>query len=60
METVEAIAQEIAALNGQFEADVAALEAKVDPATEVMDRVVIRPKKTSISVQLVALGWKAS
>ena len=59
-ETVEAIAQEIAALNGQFEADVAALEAKVDPATEVMGRVVIRPKKTSISVQLVALGWKAS
>jgi hypothetical protein len=58
-ETVEAIDAQIAALNQQFEADVAAAQGKVDPATETFDLVTVRPKKTAITVSLVALTWSA-
>ena len=58
-ETVEAIDQQMKDLNAEFEAEVAALAQKVNPATEQFETVTIRPKKTNISVQLVALGWKA-
>jgi hypothetical protein len=58
-ENVEAVNQQIADLNKQFEAELAAVETKVDPATEVFETVTILPKKTNIEVQVVALGWKA-
>lgn len=57
-ETVQAVEQQLQELNAQFEAEVAALDSKVDPTTEVFKTVTIRPKKTGISIQLVALGWK--
>ncbi|MEP7352767.1 MAG: DUF87 domain-containing protein [Acidobacteriota bacterium] len=59
-ETVEVIDQQIQALNAQFTAEVAALGTKIDPATEVFDVVSVRPKKTGITVQLIALGWSAN
>jgi hypothetical protein len=34
-----------------------ALEAKTDPLTERLETVVVKPKKTNISVRLVALVW---
>jgi hypothetical protein len=55
---VEAIDQQIADLNAEFEAEVDALDTKIDPATEVFETVTLRPKKTGITVRLVALGWK--
>lgn len=58
-ETVEAIDAQIAALNQQFEADVAAAQGQVDPATEQFEQVTVRPKKTAITVSLVALVWSA-
>ena len=57
-ETVEMVDQQLQELNAQFEAEVAALDSKVDPTTEVFETITVRPKKTGISVQLVALGWK--
>ena len=57
-ETVEMVDQQLKELNAQFEAEVAALDSKVDPTTEVFETITVRPKKTGISVQLVALGWK--
>jgi len=57
-ESIEMIEQQIAALNAQFEAEVSALDTKVDPSTEVFETVSIRPKKAAISVQLLTLGWK--
>jgi len=57
-ETVEMIDRQLQELNAEFEAEVARLGTKVDPATEVFDTLSVRPKKTAISVQLVALGWK--
>jgi hypothetical protein len=52
--------QQLQELNSQFEAEVAALDTKIDPATEIFETVTVRPKKTGISVQLVALAWKQS
>lgn len=56
-ETVEAIQQQLAELEAQFNEETAALEAKLDPQTETFETVAIKPKKTDISVQLVALAW---
>jgi hypothetical protein len=58
-ENVASIDQQIQELTAQFEADVATLDIKVDPSTEVFETVSVRPKKTGITVRLVALGWKA-
>jgi hypothetical protein len=57
-ETVEMVDRQLKELNAQFEAEVAGLDNKVDPTTEVFETITVRPKKTGISVQLVALGWK--
>ena len=35
----------------------AALEAKTDPLTERLETVVVKPKKTNITLRLVALVW---
>ena len=33
------------------------MESKVDPMAETLEKVVVKPKKTNISVSLVALAW---
>ncbi len=56
-DTVAAAQQRLHQLEADFRADTAALAAKMDPLTEPLDRVIIRPTRTDISVQLLALGW---
>ncbi|MBL8055604.1 MAG: ATP-binding protein [Anaerolineales bacterium] len=56
-ETVEALQQQLADLDAQFKAEAAETEARVDPLTEPLETLVIKPKKTGISVQLLALVW---
>jgi len=56
-DTVEAYQQQLEDLNAQFKEDSDALASKIDATTEVLDKVLIVPKKTDISVQLVALAW---
>ncbi len=56
-ETVEAIRQQLADLDAQFKSEMEAMEAKTDPRTERLDTVVVKPKKTNVSVRLVALVW---
>ena len=56
-ETVETYQQQLNDLNEQFKAETDALESKIDPTLEVLETVVIRPKKTDIAVQLVSLVW---
>lgn len=58
-ENADAVRQQIAELNAQFEAETASLTAGPDPATDALETVSIKPKKTNISVRLVALAWKA-
>ena len=56
-ETVEAIQQQIDDLNAAFKSDVDGLQSKVDPASVALETVTVRPKKTNITIRLVALGW---
>jgi len=56
-DTVEAVRQQLADLEAEFKTEMAALETKTDPLTERLDTVVVKPKKSNISVRLVALVW---
>lgn len=56
-ENVEAVSRQLADLDAEFQAEVAALEAAADPLTEALETVSIRPKKADITVKKVALVW---
>ena len=56
-ETLGTYQQQLKDLTDQFDAESAVLQGKIDPASEVFETVTIRPKKTDITVQLVALVW---
>jgi hypothetical protein len=56
-DTVEAIQQRLQQLEADFEADTAALAARMDPSTEQFEEVSVRPTKANVSVQLLALIW---
>jgi hypothetical protein len=56
-DTVEAIQKQMKDLQDQFDSEVAALQSKIDPMTEDLQTLAIRPKKSDISVQLLALVW---
>ena len=56
-DTVGAIQTQMKDLQDQFDAEVAALQSKIDPMSEELQTLAIRPKKTDISVQLLALVW---
>lgn len=56
-ETVEAVKAQLAALQAEFEAEMAALQEKIDPLTEPLETFSLKPKKTDIQVQLVTLAW---
>jgi len=56
-DTVEAVDQKLAELDAEFKAEAEALEARFDPQAETLETLVIKPKKTNISVQLLALAW---
>lgn len=56
-ENVQAMQQQLADLEADMKAEVDALAAKTDPATEDMDTLVLKPKKSDIAVQLVSLVW---
>jgi hypothetical protein len=56
-ENVQAMQQQLADLEADMKAEVDALAAKNDPVTEDMDTLVLKPKKSDITVQLVSLVW---
>ncbi len=56
-DTVEAIQKQLADLNAEFEAESAELASRIDPASEELQTVTIRPKKADINVQLLTLAW---
>ncbi len=56
-ESVEAVQQQMADLQAQFDHEVAAVESTLDVQTETLESVSIRPKKSDITLQLVALAW---
>ena len=56
-ENVEAIEQQIADLEATVQSEVAALEASYHPDAEPLETVTIKPRRTGVHVQLVALVW---
>lgn len=56
-ENVHALEEQLAALESEFQAATAALADRIDPATEEFESITIKPKKTNITVNLVALTW---
>jgi len=56
-ENVQALQSQLDDLNGEFQSEMTSLAQKFDPATESFQTISLRPKKTNINVQLVALVW---
>ncbi len=56
-ETVAAMEQRLEQLEADFKAETDALVTKIDPLSDPLDIIAIRPTKTNISVQLMALCW---
>jgi hypothetical protein len=56
-DTVEALQKQLDDLNAEFQAESNTLAARIDPATEALQTISIKPKKADITVQLVALAW---
>jgi|GEM_PF-5354035 len=56
-ETLQTYQQQLEELNAEFQAELEALASKTDSATETLETVSIKPKKTDITVQAVSLAW---
>ncbi len=57
LEFLKAANAQLTELQAEFEAEMAALQAKSDPLTEPLETFSLKPKKTDIQVQLVTLAW---
>jgi hypothetical protein len=58
-ENVTAVRTQLDELETTVQAAVAGIEATYHPATEPLETVSLKPKRTGVHVQLVALGWVA-
>jgi hypothetical protein len=56
-ENVVALKEQLLDLEGQLQTEIEALIAAADPLTETLEKVTIRPRKSDISVRMVALAW---
>jgi hypothetical protein len=56
-ETIAALQQQLADLDAQFKGEADALAAAIDPLTEKLEPVSVKPSKADIAVKLVALVW---
>jgi len=58
-EDLESLLQKRRELETQWRAAIAEVTARTDPATVPLETIVSKPKKTGITVHLVALAWRA-
>ena len=56
-DTVAAIQQQLTAVQAEFDSETQTLQEKIDPSTEALESIVVKPSKSDIQVQLVALVW---
>jgi hypothetical protein len=56
-ETLTVVNQQLLDLDGEFQAEAKALETSIDPQTEQLEKVSLKPKKTNISVKLLTFVW---
>jgi hypothetical protein len=56
-ETVAVLKQKLTELDTQLQAEIDALTSKIDPKTEVLEKVLMRPRKSDITVDALGLVW---
>jgi hypothetical protein len=56
-DNVSVVTQKLADLEAEFQSETAALERSLDPQTEQLDKVSLKPTKANIAVKLVTLAW---
>jgi hypothetical protein len=56
-ESVEAIRRQLGELDGEFQAEAAAIESERDLASETFETMELRPARGNITVKLVSLVW---
>ena len=56
-ETLESVAQQQAELDAQFKEETTNLERSIDPLTEELEKVSLKPTKSNIAVKAVTLAW---
>jgi hypothetical protein len=49
--------EELAELDVELQAEIRDLEERIDPLTEPLIAIPLRPEKDDVTVGLVALGW---
>jgi phage host-nuclease inhibitor protein Gam len=57
-ETVESLRKQYAELDAKLQAEIEGLAKEIEPLTEVLETVALRPKKSNITTKLVALVWR--
>ncbi len=56
-ENVEAVAQKLADLDAEFKVETATLERALDPQTETLEKLSLKPTKANINIKLLTLAW---
>jgi hypothetical protein len=56
-DNVAAVAQQLSDLDAEFKTETAASERSIDPQTEALDKVSLKPTKANINVKLLILAW---
>ncbi|HET6979473.1 MAG TPA: DUF87 domain-containing protein [Pyrinomonadaceae bacterium] len=56
-DNVAAISQKLADLEAEFQSETAALEKSLDPQTEQLEKVSLKPTKANIAVKVLTLAW---
>ncbi len=56
-ETLEALRQQLQELEANFQAECGDLDSIIDPRTEALDTIALRPKKSDIDVRFCGLTW---
>ena len=56
-QNVDALKAQLAELEADMQSDVQAVSAEFDLANEPFERVLVKPKRGGVSVQLVSLVW---
>ncbi|HYV13801.1 MAG TPA: DUF87 domain-containing protein [Pyrinomonadaceae bacterium] len=56
-DNVEALSQRLSDLEADFQAETRALERSLDPQTEQLEKVSLKPTKANIAVKVLTLAW---
>ena len=56
-DTAGAVQQRLRQLEADFKTDTDYLAARMDPLAEQLESIAVRPSKTDLAVQILALGW---